>query len=228
MISTMEKLIKSEDWIAFADLIGDHNPIHRSDEAARVKGLKGKISLGVYIASCFTPLDIKKVDISFRRPVYEDSVISSTDSNEKISLKCNGKEVIGIETKIRNYSRKENDIEITCPKNLFIYETEITEDKINLYNKLTNTNTFFPEMYLFSLCAPALLNYGTLEKISSGMHVRQTMNMQDGYGFGNIKIAIEKKEVENEPRFDNVKLEEYWIQKDKVIATGKSEVITFK
>jgi 3-hydroxybutyryl-CoA dehydratase len=51
MRETMRKTVKNEDVIGFAELSGDHNPIHLSEHFARKTRFGGRIVHGLYTAS---------------------------------------------------------------------------------------------------------------------------------------------------------------------------------
>jgi 3-hydroxybutyryl-CoA dehydratase len=51
MREVLMKTVMNEDVIGFANLSGDHNPIHRSDHFARKSRFGGRIAHGLYTAS---------------------------------------------------------------------------------------------------------------------------------------------------------------------------------
>ena len=51
MRETMRKTVENEDVIGFAELSGDHNPIHLSEHFARKTRFGGRIVHGLYTAS---------------------------------------------------------------------------------------------------------------------------------------------------------------------------------
>ena len=51
MRETISKTVENEDVIGFAELSGDHNPIHLSEHFARKTRFGGRIVHGLYTAS---------------------------------------------------------------------------------------------------------------------------------------------------------------------------------
>ena len=51
MRATIRKTVENEDVIGFAELSGDHNPIHLSEHFARKTRFGGRIVHGLYTAS---------------------------------------------------------------------------------------------------------------------------------------------------------------------------------
>ena len=56
MREAFSKTVKNEDVIGFAELSGDHNPIHLSDHFARKTRFGGRIVHGLYTASLISAL----------------------------------------------------------------------------------------------------------------------------------------------------------------------------
>ena len=56
MRETFVKTVKNEDVIGFAELSGDHNPIHLSEHFARKTRFGGRIVHGLYTASLISAL----------------------------------------------------------------------------------------------------------------------------------------------------------------------------
>lgn len=222
----MEKLIRSQDWIKVARIIGDKHKIHRKEINAKNRGFKGKVALGVYVASCFAPEEFKELNVNFVRPIYNNSLVHSEDSGESRILKFENKEVLNM-----NYSlitSAENKIDMNVPSDSFIYKTLIRQQGIDGFSNLTGASNYFPSSYLFSLCAPALTKYGKVKKVHKGLHTNQSIKIFDNYALGNLEIAIQQTGCEEKKRFYTNKADFYWIQNDKVIATGRSEVAIFK
>ncbi len=56
MRETLSKAVRSEDVVGFAELSGDHNPIHLSDHFARKTRFGGRIAHGLYTASLISAI----------------------------------------------------------------------------------------------------------------------------------------------------------------------------
>ncbi|CCW64551.1 unnamed protein product [Phytomonas sp. EM1] len=54
--ATKKFIIRSEDVIAFGNLIEDHNPIHSDSDAAKAAGFSGTICHGMFAGSLFSGL----------------------------------------------------------------------------------------------------------------------------------------------------------------------------
>ena len=91
MRETYRKKVESEDVIGFAELSGDHNPIHLSDHFARKTRFGERIVHGLYTAS----LIYISQTLNFRGPVKIDDVIDVSvevvelvEKGRRVKLKC--------------------------------------------------------------------------------------------------------------------------------------------
>ena len=85
MRETYRKKVESEDVIGFAELSGDHNPIHLSDHFARKTRFGERIVHGLYTASLISAVIGMRLPgpgavyisqtLNFRGPVKIDDVI---------------------------------------------------------------------------------------------------------------------------------------------------------
>ena len=60
MRETLQKTVLNEDVIGFAELSGDHNPIHLSEHFARKTRFGGRIVHGLYTASLISAPSISR------------------------------------------------------------------------------------------------------------------------------------------------------------------------
>lgn len=121
MTESYEQTITDTDIKAFADLSGDCNPVHISDEYAVKSGFKKRIAHGLLSASFFSALFGTKLpgngcvyvsqSLNFRRPVYLGDTVKASieilniDTNKarvffKTVCKVKGKIVIDGEAEI--------------------------------------------------------------------------------------------------------------------------------
>jgi 3-hydroxybutyryl-CoA dehydratase len=96
MRETFAKTVKNEDVIGFAELSGDHNPIHLSEHFARKTRFGGRIVHGLYTASLISALIGMRLpgpgsvyisqSLNFRGPVkIGDVVVMSVEVVELIA-----------------------------------------------------------------------------------------------------------------------------------------------
>lgn len=96
MRETFVKTVKNEDVIGFAELSGDHNPIHLSEHFARKTRFGGRIVHGLYTASLISALIGMRLpgpgsvyisqSLNFRGPVkIGDDILISVEVVELIA-----------------------------------------------------------------------------------------------------------------------------------------------
>jgi 3-hydroxybutyryl-CoA dehydratase len=85
MRATIRKTVENEDVIHFAELSGDHNPIHLSEHFARKTRFGGRIVHGLYTSQT----------LNFRGPVkigdlvdVSVEVAELTEKNRRVRLHC--------------------------------------------------------------------------------------------------------------------------------------------
>jgi len=103
--TTTRKTVENEDVIHFAELSGDHNPIHLSEHFARKTRFGGRIVHGLYTASLISRLIGMRLPgpgavyisqtLNFRGPVKIGDVVDVgvevvelTEKNRRIRLHC--------------------------------------------------------------------------------------------------------------------------------------------
>ena len=101
----MRKTVSNEDVIGFAELSGDHNPIHLSDHFARKTRFGGRIVHGLYTASLISAVIGMRLPgpgavyisqtLNFRGPVkigdvveVSVEVIELIEKGRRVRLKC--------------------------------------------------------------------------------------------------------------------------------------------
>lgn len=105
MRATIRKTVENEDVIGFAELSGDHNPIHLSEHFARKTRFGGRIVHGLYTASLISGVIGMRLPgpgavyisqtLNFRGPVkigdlvdVSVEVIELTEKNRRVRLHC--------------------------------------------------------------------------------------------------------------------------------------------
>lgn len=81
----LERRITADLVDAFAQLTGDVNPLHMSDEFARSKKLSGRVAHGLLVGSIFSAIAgtmlpgrdclLQEVRFEFVKPIYMDAVL---------------------------------------------------------------------------------------------------------------------------------------------------------
>ncbi len=105
MRETFRKKVLNEDVIGFAELSGDHNPIHLSEHFARKTKFGGRIVHGLYTASLISAVIGMRLPgpgavyisqtLNFRGPVMIDDeidvaveVVELTEKGRRVRLAC--------------------------------------------------------------------------------------------------------------------------------------------
>jgi len=216
----LEEVIK-ERWVQYADAVGDYNPIHRDEEAAKKCGFESVIAPGMYIASFIQKCgNIKKIGVLFLRPVNDGDKIEINVEKKRI-LKY-GKTIVRLRE--LEFGNPDNLI-IDIPKFNYIYNTRINKENIESFLKSigmkSNKLEKLPEAYLAALSAPALLDYGKRTN-KVGIHVFQSIAMHFPYEIGKLNIGIHK--LGNLNSLEGFEL--YWLQNNKVVASGEAKIKT--
>ena len=80
----LEKVVRREDVLAYADASTDHNPLHQDDEFARSVGFPAVIAHGMFtmahLVSCLVvwlgdPAALRRLRVQFRAPVFMGETI---------------------------------------------------------------------------------------------------------------------------------------------------------
>ncbi|MCR4909226.1 MAG: MaoC family dehydratase [Lachnospiraceae bacterium] len=91
---TFEVTVTEESLDAFRGITGDVNPLHRDDEFAKARGMKGHVAFGLLTASYLSALAgvylpgkrslVQSLEIKFASPVYPgDTLTVSGEVTEK-------------------------------------------------------------------------------------------------------------------------------------------------
>ena len=105
MRETLVKTVENEDVVGFAELSGDHNPIHLSDHFARKTRFGARIVHGLYTASLISAVIGMRLPgpgavyisqmLNFRGPVkigdvveVAVEVVELTEKGRRVRLKC--------------------------------------------------------------------------------------------------------------------------------------------
>ena len=105
MRATIRKTVENEDVIHFAELSGDHNPIHLSEHFARKTRFGGRIVHGLYTASLISGVIGMRLPgpgavyisqtLNFRGPVKIGDIVDVsvevaelTEKNRRVRLHC--------------------------------------------------------------------------------------------------------------------------------------------
>jgi 3-hydroxybutyryl-CoA dehydratase len=105
MRETHLKTVKNEDVIGFAELSGDHNPIHLSEHFARKTRFGGRIVHGLYTASLISAV------IGMRLP-GPGSVYISQSLNFKGPVKIG--DVVAISVEVVELTEKGRRVRLQC------------------------------------------------------------------------------------------------------------------
>jgi len=222
--------INAMDWNKYADAVGDVNLIHRFDGSAQKYGLRGKIAPGMYIASFVQgnePISSVK-SIKFSGSVYDGDELIVAESSKlgrghDYVFVCGDDvvcEVRGVKFGSRSGSGKPLD------NILHTYNTEISQNRINLYLESMESEDRekclinIPGMFLASLSAPALLEYGSVNGFT-GVHATQSFISYEPYKSGLVSFLIGDRKDKGPLSFFDMNA----IQDDKIIASLRSAVI---
>ena len=137
----MDEKIVFENWLRYADSIGDFNPIHRRKEDANRFGLDDVIAPGMYILSFLQKLGkIRGIDAKFLDIVKDENLISICEGmNFNVKV---GERVVA-KGKIFYGEPTEHNIEM--PSGLdYIYRTDVNEEK--------NKGFYFVDWGLRGIC----------------------------------------------------------------------------
>jgi len=94
MTAAYSLTITNQEIISFANISGDNNPIHLSDEFAKDSGLEGRVAHGLLSTSLFSAIFGTKLpgpgclyvsqSLKFLRPVYINDTVNASVTIKKI------------------------------------------------------------------------------------------------------------------------------------------------
>ncbi|MFA4960654.1 MAG: MaoC family dehydratase [Candidatus Pacearchaeota archaeon] len=222
----MEILANENSWLQYADAIGDKNPIHRSAKAAKGFGLEGVVAPGMWLAShAQRDGEFVRANFGFRLPVYKDTMVEMTVNGSAYSF-SNGKTVADGNA-IRSEYPEAPDVKHNFD---FVYSAQITNNLVKQFLKSigaervgTEGLTEIPSAFLMSMSAPALLKFGE-DSNCIKVHGFQTFIQYRRAIMGDIDVEL--KVIKSGSR--GLKLNNYWLQEGKLIASGNSMILTYK
>jgi len=226
MTTTKARIIRitKENGVKYADSVGDLNLIHRDTAFARGKGLVDVIAPGMCLASNIQDKrPLRKASIKFKGMVfYEDEIkMQENEENEGVFIFTKGdEEVCQVKAEYGDLERKDafppGEIDFT-------YRKLVKEEDIKKYLKALGIKDLkkLPEMYFASLSAPALLGYGRVKGIDSGIHVSQSFELNQQPETGYLEISI----TNSRERRGRSMHDMYWLQNERVLAKGKALVL---
>ncbi len=219
--------INAMNWKKYADAVGDSNPIHRFDRSAREYEMKEKISPGMYIASFIQgdePISSIK-SIKFSGNVFDGDELDISETSKigrgKDYVFKRGGEVV-CEVKGAKFGARSGTGK-PLENVLHTYETEISQNRINLYLESMNHEGLIavPGMFLASLSAPALLEYGA-ENGFIGAHAFQSFISHSAYNPGLIKILIGDRRDKGPLSFFEMR----GVQDDNIVASLRAGALS--
>ena len=220
------------NWNRYTDAIRDYNPIHSSDEAAKELGqrtglgLEGVVAPGMWIAGHIQAgSKIGKVkQIKWMEQVYEGDVLDLIEQEKvgegrDVQIKRGDDVVCKIERISKDYDPGE-------PRQLkeisHSFEVDVSNARVNLFLESLGSpeQPIYPEMFLASLSAPALLSFGK-EQNKIGLHTTQSFTMHQKYHEGNVRVSIGDKRQKGPIEFYELR----WTQGGVIIASGRAGVL---
>lgn len=215
----MKKVIRSQDWIIYADAVGDTYLIHRDDAFARSLGLEGIIAPGMFIAShSQTQERVSEAKFNFPALVYDQETLDLSNEKGFRAMKEKGAACLG---RVKVGDEKEAS-PILIPTHT--YETEITRENVERFlESIGMEMRRIPELFVMSLSAPALINYSANHPqptTGARIHFGQSIKFHADYDYGLMQVDVCDRKLTDKSEY--LKLQ--WRQGDKVIATGDSTI----
>ncbi|MFZ5955828.1 MAG: MaoC/PaaZ C-terminal domain-containing protein [Nanoarchaeota archaeon] len=218
--------VEKENWILYADSVGDFNKIHREKKYAKERGLNDIIVPGLFIASHFQHiienenLTFNEIKIIFRDYVFDKEEVEMKKEKKFYKVYTSNKFCVQLTPKYENCIKEPRVVDKQDS-----IEWIIEEEKVGNFLKSISLGKLnkLPEMYLMSLSAGALLNYAAKKKLT-GIHRSQSIEFYQTYNFGELKIFLEEEKTKGEIMQLNLN----WIQDDRLIASGESVIIPLK
>lgn len=212
----MEFVANESDWVKYADVVGDKNPIHRDNDIARSFGLEGVIAPGMWVVSHVQgDSRIQKAEFKFKVSVYGgDVILPKGDSFYRgDKLVCKGDVVLGDPTG-ENVALPSD---IVYSKNFSASGKNVSDfwRSIGVENYRDDS-----EMYLMALSAPVMLGYAD-KKGLIGSHLSQSVEIYRPFDLGDTTVHVQEDNLSA----NRCKLNLYWESKGEVVAGGKSKAL---
>jgi len=225
-------LIRQEDWIKYADLVGDFNQVHRDSVVAREYGFRDVIAPGMFVASHvgkYGPVSSIS-GITFSGEVYDGAelVVESSEVKRGIDyVFFDGERKV---CEVRGVALVYGDEYDSLPKDLksveYTYNSSVDLSTLEEFLEAVGVENgaFNPVMYLASLSAPALLSYGAKRGLE-GIHATQSFGLHAPVDLSSIDVVIGNEKYRSLGGVDMVSYDLRWVQGDEVIGSGRSMVV---
>lgn len=232
-------VVRKNDWSKYCESVGDHNLVHRDKDYVlnnsylRKMGAKDVFAPGMYLASFIqgwpSIQSIKRIDFLPNSFVYDDDRLklvalpNTFGKGIDYVLSKEGNNVCNISGVL--YGDPDEKDQKPLKEISHIYETEIRPSDVFYYLKslFWSPENKFPNMYLASLSAPALLEYGSFKK-KMGLHLSQSFDCHYPFDYGLTKILIGNSRERQTKAGKICTYDLQAVQKDKIIASYKSIV----
>lgn len=229
----MEFKVRASDWLAYAEGVGDNNPVHRDrrfvldNDALKKLGIEDIIAPGMWLASHIqgegSIASIKS--IRFPKSVYDGDILSVTQKGNDYLI-YRGSDIV-CELRGVIYGDFANGTPRALKGVQHRYEMEITGDGLRDYwQSLGGDLGVMPDMYLASLSAPALLDYGEKRGLT-GLHASQTFIKYAPFSKGHLSVLMGDLKTKEGKEGTIHRIDKIFIQNDNIIATGRATIGSF-
>jgi hypothetical protein len=220
------------DALRYTDAVRDRNPIHQTDEEARRYGLNEAIAPGMWLASHIQRRfgDIREIKkITFLDNVHYGDKLEISErrrrfgGGEDIDFKREDKLVCSISGITRgDYTPNLKPLK----ERVHTYTADACNERVDLFLSSIGCGPLegvLPGMYIASLCAPALLDYGHKKGIL-GVHASLSFQMHSDYKPQDIQLDLGDERTKGNLTFFEIR----WKQNGECIASGRAGVLPFK
>lgn len=234
-VMEVSEIVSPENWLKYANAVGDCNPIHRNLDAAKRLGFPSVIAPGMYVASLVQrvihmPERIKSAEFSFKKPVLPGQTVNIRCSRSREKLRAdyvNDKKEKVLVARLNVGEFEPSSIAFaTWPESKGYTTRILPADITNFFSSLgieesCEGRNCCPEMFAISLAVPALLNTTGRD----GLHVKQTISFNDYPIVGDfVSVLVDEKRR----RRGMIIYDLHWLKGSKQLAEGKAYVIPFE